>query len=190
MTKRNAISLLAIATLASCMSCGHTPHTNPKVNNIDTGYATLPDTIPLDQCYKVEGDSIVITPFTIDIELTPKAKDRIISGKETMIIEVSITGDLKDTTQTDLLADDGNFYLANPSREVQLGQTAIFQNVKISKKMFDQVADKNLFVLAFLYSGRRSTDLNLLEGDVLTGQINEIAGQKLIMKAKLIGNDD
>jgi hypothetical protein len=53
------------------------------------------DTISKVSYFKIDKDSITVLPFEIAITLSPKAKQKIINRKETIIINVSLTGSPK-----------------------------------------------------------------------------------------------
>jgi preprotein translocase subunit SecG len=76
--------------------------------------------------FKIDKDSITVLPFEISITLSPKAKDKIIDSKETIIVNVSLTGSPKDKK---LIAEDGEFYVASSEKEITYGQLAKFDNI-------------------------------------------------------------
>jgi hypothetical protein len=54
------------------------------------------DTASTASYFKIDKDSITVLPFEIAITLSPKAKNKIIDSKETIIVNVSLTSSPKD----------------------------------------------------------------------------------------------
>ena len=145
------------------------------------------DTINNVSYFKFDKDSITVLPFEISIILSPKAKDKIVSSKETIIVNVSLTGSPKDKK---LISEDGDFYVATTEKEITYGQIAKFDNIKFSKKVYDQLINKDVSVNVFFYSGRKSSKDNLLSGNILSDKISNIATKQFELTGKLIYGDD
>ncbi len=145
------------------------------------------DTLAHISYLKLDKDSVAVLPFEIEVSLSPKAKDKIINSNETMIINVSLTGTPKDTT---LFSEDGQFYVASSEKEITYGQLAKFDNIKFSKKIFDQLTDKDVYVTAFVYSGRKSSPDNLLNCNIVSDSISDVVNKRFTITGKLIHGDD
>ncbi len=143
--------------------------------------------INTDSYFKFTKDSITVLPFEIAIVLSPKAKDKIINSKETIIVNVSLTGTPKDTT---LYSEDGQFYVASSEKEITYGHVAKFDNITFSKKIFDQLTDKDVYINVYFYSGRKSSKDNLLNGDLLSDRISNVVTKRFELKGKLIYGDN
>jgi hypothetical protein len=149
-----------------------------------TKHAGISDTV---RYFKIDKDSITVLPFEIGISLSPKAKDKIIHNKETIIVNVSLTGSPKDST---LRSRDGNFYVAWAEQEITYGQFARFDHIKFSRKVYDQLTDKDVNINVFFYSGRKSSKDNLLDGDLLSDRISNVVNKQFTLKGRLIYGDD
>ena len=145
------------------------------------------DTINNGSYFKIDKDSITVLPFEITITLSPKAKDKIINSHETIIVNVTLTGTPKDKK---LVAEDGDFYVAEAEKEITYGQVATFDNIKFSRKVYDELTDKNVSVMVFFYSGRKSSKDNLLNGTTLSDSISNIVNKHFELTGKLIYGDD
>ena len=143
------------------------------------------DTINNITYLKFDKDSVTVLPFEIEVSLNAKAKERIVNSKETIIINVTLTGTPKDTT---LYAEDGQFYVASAEKEIFYGQIARFDKIKFSKKTFDQLVDKDVYLNAFVYSGRKSSPNNLLDCNIIADSISNIVNKKFTITGKLIGD--
>lgn len=137
--------------------------------------------------FKFDKDSITVLPFEIAIILSPKAKEKIVSSKETIIVNVSLTGSPKDKK---LISKDGDFYVASAEKEITYGQIAKFDDIKFSKKVYCQLIDKDFSVNVFFYSGRKSSKDNLLSSNILSDKISNVATKQFELTGKLIYGDD
>jgi hypothetical protein len=156
-------------------------------SSFNTKHKDSGDIINTDSYFKFNKDSITVLPFEIAIVLSPKAKDKIINSKETIIVNVSLTGTPKDTT---LYSEDGEFYVASSEKEITYGHVARFDNIKFSKKIFDQLTNEDVYINVFFYSGRKSSKDNLLSGDILSDRISNVVTKQFELKGKLIYGDN
>ena len=136
--------------------------------------------------YTIAGDSVVIPPFEIEISLSPKASQKITSAKETIIVDVFLTGNPKDSSKVQL-EEDGSYYVGSVKREITYGQLASFSYVKFPKKIYDQLADKDVQFDINVYSGRKSSGDNLLDVDFLSGKLSTLVNKRTKLNGKLIG---
>ena len=147
----------------------------------------ISDTIKTPNYFKSEGDSIVVLPFEITITLSAKAKDRIIKSNETIIVNASLTGLPKDKR---LISEDGEFYVASSEKEISYGQAAKFDNIKFSRKTYNQLLSKDVYLNVFFSSGRKSSKDNLLDGNILSDKISNVVNKRFNLTGKLIYGDD
>lgn len=156
---------------------------------VDTSMATLAkesNTMATDAYVTFDKDSVTVLPFEMDISLSQKAKERIVNGPETIGINLALTGIPKDPT---LLSNDGFFYLASVDKEISYGQIARFDNIKFSRKTFDQLTDKNFIVTVNVFSGRKSSPDNLLNCEFVADSISYFVNKRIVIKGKLNGDD-
>ncbi len=139
--------------------------------------------------YTLDGDSVVVPPFEIEFALSPKAKKRIVSGKETIIVFVSLRGTPKDSSNTDF-EEDGSFFVGSSEQEISYGQIARFTHLKFSKKIYDQLVDKDVELAVNVSSGRKSSRDNLLNVDFLSDKVSNIINKHFTLNGKLIYGDD
>jgi hypothetical protein len=139
--------------------------------------------------YKLDGDSLIIPSFEIEVNLTPKADKKIKENKETIIVAAYFSGKPKDTTSKEY-RNDGKIFVTSAKIELNDARIAKFEGVKFSKTLYDSLASKDIQLLVNIYSGRKSTQDNLLNGGFLSEKMSNVKGKLLPMKAKLIYNDD
>ena len=150
-----------------------------------------PDTIAVKKLgfYTVQGDSLLVPPFEIEISLSSKAKERIVNSKETIIIDVFLEGTPKNSSKVHL-EEDGSFYVGSAKREISYGQVARFDNLKFPRKIYNQLADKDVDLTVNVYTGRKSSQDNLITGDFLGDKVSNIINKRFTMNEKLIFGDD
>jgi hypothetical protein len=149
------------------------------------------DTTPIKKLgfYTQQGDSVLVPPFEIEVALSPKAKERIINSNETIVIDVFLEGTPKNPSKAHL-EEDGSFYVGAAKREISYGQIARFDNLKFPKKIYDQLADKDVDVTVNIYTGRKSSQNNLISGDFLGDKVSNVINKRFTMNEKLISGDD
>jgi len=129
-------------------------------------------------------DSVEIGSFEIEIELSAKATKALKDKKESVIVTAYFSGIPKDTSK---YLSDGEYPVGSKSIELRNSKNAKFTSLKITKAAFESLADKDVAVLINIYSGRRSSKLNILDGGILQKKISEMKDRKFVMKVKLIG---
>jgi len=180
------LTLIILTFLFSCSS-----NRNPHIKNVFAEDKAVDDSstaLNKLSSYKFEGDSVLILPFEINISLSAKAKERIVNENETIIVHTFLTGIPKDEHKVKF-EEDGSFYVCSAKREIIYGQTAIFDNLKFSKKIFDQLANKDVDLSVEFGSGRKSSPDNLLAGEGLSEKVSNVAGKKFTLNGKLIYGD-
>ena len=168
--------LMALLLFAGC-----TTSNKENVDDNNTG-----GQVPPNGDFVVIGDSVEMPAFEVQIELTQRANKKIDELKETIIVSAFFSGIPIDKTipeyaeSREFMVKDYRIILKNDKR------IASFKAVKIHKDVFDALEDKNIEVLINIYSGRTSTNVNLLECEILQGMINDIKGKRHILKGELI----
>lgn len=183
-------TLIATTILLMFFSCVDKEKSQPKTDSLtivqNIKYKT--DTSQNKNYLKCVGDSIIIDPFEIEIELSDKARERIVNSNETIVAAMFFYGYPKDSTKANS-EKDGTLYLVGDSKEVKYGQTIQFKNLKIAKKDYDELTDKDFELNLNVSSGRKSIQENLLDCKGLFGKVSNVVNKKHILKGKLIYGD-
>ena len=137
----------------------------------------------------MDKDSLLIPSFKIEISLSRQANEKLARSKETIIVAAWFSGVPKDTTSKEY-AESGEMFLASANAELSNSRVASFEGIKFSKAAYDSLADKNISVLINVVSGRRTTQDNLLDCNILSKKMSEVKGQKFVLTGKLIGESD
>ena len=180
------ISATFLSILFSCND-GQEQKSKTKVDTTSNSKVQKADTTVFRRVkyLKDDGDSIIVDPFEIEIELTDKAKERITNSGETIIISIFYYGYPRDERKANS-EKDGTLYLTGDKKEIHYGQIARFENVKISKKDYEQLIDKDFELNLNVYSGRKSSQDNLLHCEPLFDKVSNVVNKKHLLKGKLI----
>jgi hypothetical protein len=190
---KNFLAVFILMVLFSCNS-----HDALKVKNAskqNTANKTISlekrDTTPIKKLgfYTLQGDSLFVPPFEIEVVLSPKAKNRIVNSHETIIVAVFLEGKPKDPSKVHL-EEDGSFYVGSAKKEIIYGQIAKIDNLKFPKKIYDELVDKDVDLNLSVYTGRKSSQNNLIAGDALFDKVSNIINKRFILNEKLIYGDD
>jgi len=137
--------------------------------------------------YTVEGDSMVIPTFEIEIRTSAKAGRTLRTKKETVIVSAFFSGDPIDDKDRD---DDGLMAISQATQELA-GNTRVarFENLKFSRAAFNKLKDKDIELLINVYSGRKSSDDNLLSCSILHIKASQFGNKRFSLGCSLIEED-
>ena len=138
--------------------------------------------------FRISGDSVLIPGFIIHLKLSDAAEKELKDKHESAIVQAYFSGEPKDTTRQEIL-ENGELNVGSCRVELTDKRTARFDNIKIAKSSFDALRDNNFEVLINVFSGRHSSDRNILNCDILQEKILAVAGKKIVLNGKLIGEN-
>ena len=138
--------------------------------------------------YKIEGDSLIIPKFEIEVRLSKKAESKILKDKETLIVRAKFVGIPKDTTLTEYLKF-GCVQVTDKNIELVKKRKAIFQGIKFSKLAYESLSEKDIVLIINVYTGRKSSRYNLINCDLLEDNLSKIKNKRFIINGTLIGGD-
>ena len=174
--------------LFALMSCGgndvkETDKKEPEIKELRKDDDIHPDEDAREQVS--EQEEVTIPSFEVEVALSDMANAKLLESKETIIVDVAFSGSLKPNSKMKV-SEDGQFYLANASREIKPGQTARFDGIVIPKNMLEALKNKDYEVGVNVYTGRKVFPNNLLSSLGAFGKISEFKNQKITIDAKLI----
>lgn len=144
-----------------------------------------PDLSEMLNTFTTKGDSITIPEFEIEVDLTDDAEILLERTGETVIVQAYITGVPKEDAKIEL-TNMGEVYLADPNIELIDSRIARFRNINIARESFESLAEEDFQVLINIFSGRRSSEVNVLDCDILQEPISAVRGQRHTLTGKLI----
>lgn len=184
---RTYLTLFPLALLFSCASHdGHSPANIVKTRTDTTLGTFIKATSSKDSNYlQIVGDSIEIRPFEIEVSLSPKAEEKLKEDKETVIVAAFFSGKPKDTITREY-KDDGEIFVASQKIELTDLRKARFEGIKFSKGLYDSLSSKDIRLLINVFSGRRSTNVNLLDCGIISLKISKLESTSDTIKGRLI----
>ena len=140
---------------------------------------------------KIIGDSVEIPSFDIELKLSEKAEKKLKNNNESVIVMAYFSGDPIENIPNkyvDNLEMNELFLLSYPI-ELNDKRLAKFENIKFPLELYNLLANKDIRLLINVYSGRKSTNSNLLDCGILQGSMSKIKGKRFTIKGKLIYDD-
>jgi hypothetical protein len=131
------------------------------------------------------SDSLLVPSFEVEIVLSEKAKERMLTPRESIIVFTEFFGEPKDSSDKGL-NETGDLMLASSEKEINSPWVTKIENILISRETFDRLKNKDFSVLVQIWSGRRSSEYNLLHGELIDGTIGQLKGKRHKLQAKLI----
>lgn len=132
--------------------------------------------------------AIKIAPFDVDVTLTEKARQRLAQSAESIIVSASVFGMPKQGA-TVSLNEVGFVDLAQAQIELPKAGQARFNNLSVPASTRGQLASQDYSVNVNVFSGRKSSQDNLLSCDFFDGKLSQIQ-PGITLKCGLIGEYD
>jgi hypothetical protein len=130
------------------------------------------------------GDSLQLPTFEIDVRISQATADRLAEEPEGIIVNAYLFGQPKKTSKIVTMAM-GGLFLGEPRIVLEKPGVAKFEGVRISKKVFQDLEDKDFQVLITITSTQRYSGSNILNGEVLKLPISSLIGTKTPLNVKL-----
>lgn len=155
---------------------------NPDKITIDklTNSQSLTDT-----SFSYLNDYVKLPTFEIEIELSDKAEKKLKNSNETIIVQAYIRGIPKDKENEDYI-EWGYIDVGQKQIELDSKRIACFSDIMIPNYQVDKLENLNVEVLINVFSGRKTSQFNILDVNILQEPINDIKGKKFTLKGKLI----
>ena len=189
--RRAFASLILVGLLIACNSAKKDNTDNSQILSDSTDIEQT-EQLQNSDCLKIVGDSVEIPSFEIELKLSEKAEEKLKNDKESIIVMAYFTStpveDIPDKYK-DNVDRLGCLFLLSHSIELTDKRLARFEHIKFPKDLYDLAADKDIQLLVNVFSGRRSSDLNLLDCDIIEDSMSQIKGKKFIINGKLISGD-
>jgi hypothetical protein len=139
------------------------------------------------QSVKPAPPDATVPGFTVAITYSQKAMDKLVAGKETVIVVGYLYGFPIPGTPQKLVDEVGQVDMGEVKKEVAPGATATFDRIKLDPAMTKWFNSQGLQVLINVYSGRKSSPNNLLDCGIYEGALKAVQGQSIPIACKLIG---
>ncbi|PXY02339.1 hypothetical protein DF185_06740 [Marinifilum breve] len=129
---------------------------------------------------------VKLPTFEIELDLSDRAEKELQELQETIIVQAYFRGIPIDKENEEYI-EWGHVDVGGCRIELESKRIACFSDIKIPKYIVDKLEDLNVEVLINVFSGRRSSQFNILDVNILQEPINDIKGKKFTLRGKLIG---
>ncbi len=125
--------------------------------------------------------------FPVEIALSPKARQKLVSARETVIVAVYLYANPKKSVPAKFVDEMGQVNLGEARTEVAPGENATLLPFHVKKLALDRVDDDGVQVNLNVFSGRKSSPDNLVDCGIWEGPLKDAATAKIHIACKLIG---
>jgi len=125
--------------------------------------------------------------FSVNVQLSERAKKQLTEGKETIIVAASFTGHPKEGTEAkylDIKSREVN--LGDVQQEIWPGQTAVFNQLNLDPDAVSRIDLQGPHILVDVFSGRKSSKDNLLSCEDFDEQFELLRGRTILIHCRLI----
>jgi hypothetical protein len=134
--------------------------------------------------YTADGDQVVIPTFEIDVSSSEAAAKTLGNQKETIIVAAYFSGIPSDEKDMDEI---GMLPVLNKEIELSGGQrVARFEGLKFPRTIYEKLKDKDIELLINVFSGRKSSEDNLLDCGLLQITASQLKDKRFTLGCKLI----
>jgi hypothetical protein len=181
------ICFWGLVGLLGIVSCS-TPSSQEQIAHDSTEVSSLAGASALDY-FTSQGDSLIIPPFEIEVELSVRANTKMTVDKETIIVSATFMG-IPNDTSSEASRQDGEITLRQHAVELTASRVARFENLKLSKKAYNSLANKDIRLLINVFSGRKKTRDNVLDCGIFEAKMSEIINKRSTIQCSLIEGED
>ncbi|MBI5917050.1 MAG: DUF3298 domain-containing protein, partial [Bacteroidetes bacterium] len=167
---------------------------NELANNLKLAPPVAPKAADLDEdilaLYETRGNDMVIFPFEIEVSNSAKADKTLTAKKETLIVSAYFWGEPIDPKEK-AKGEDGMVVFVNKDIELTGNErVARFEGLKFNKALLSKVTDKDIFLLINVFSGRKSSEDNLLNCGILDTKVSQVVNKRYVLGCKLISEPE
>jgi hypothetical protein len=125
--------------------------------------------------------------FSVKLSFSDKARTKLTEKSETVIVAAYFTGSPRKGAPRRFVDDMGEVGLGQDKREVAPGADATFGEIKLQQDALKQIDEQGPLLLINVYSGRKSSNDNLLDCGIYEGTLKAVQGKSIAISCKLIG---
>jgi hypothetical protein len=151
------------------------------------GCSGPPSTAHLGSDQGVDQQKNIDVPLSVNVQLSERAREKLIDSKETIIVAGYFTGHPKEGTDAKYLdIKSGEVVLGNVRQEIRPGETAVFNQLNLNSDAVSQIDSQGPHILFNVFSGRRSSKDNLLDCRYYEGGLESFRGGTILIPCQLI----
>jgi hypothetical protein len=139
-----------------------------------------------------QSESIDIPYFEIELKLNEQAEYKLFTDNESIVIAIWFEKYIDAETDINILPKKYvdrhlcSFLLLFHEVEVTTERIIKIDNLTIPKKRYNLLEDKEIYVTINVYSGRKASNLNILNVSAFIKPLNELNEQRITLTGGLI----
>lgn len=140
----------------------------------------------LSDIYTIQGANLIIPPFEIEVNNSSTADKTLAKKKETIIVSAMFWAVPLDPMDKEA-GEDGLISVLNQDIELTGdNRVARFEGLQFNKRLLDKMEDQDINLLINIFSGRKSSQDNLLDCGILDMKASQFGYKRLALRCKLI----
>lgn len=125
--------------------------------------------------------------FVVDVSLSEQAMKKLAESKETVIVSANLSGRPKKGALKRYVDEMGRVGgLGDVEIEIAPGKSARFEEIKMKEDAFEQTDKQSPELLINVFSGRKSSEDNLLACGIYEGKLIDVEGRSIPIACKLL----
>ena len=190
--KRIFILINLIGLLIACGNLSNKGNDSEEVDSVNIEHSEAIENKQESDYMKIVGDSVEIPYFEIKLELSKKAEEKLKTDNESIIVAAYFESKVKKCDIPKKYKKNIEYNILHLTYKIELTdeRLARFENIKISKELYDLLEDKDIYLLINVFTGRKSSENNLLDCEHVEGLMSKMKEKRFTLKGKLIHNDD
>src|SRR5690606_10326735 len=158
--KKLIIPILLLASLSCQSNEQKNDNSTPPQQQTETSTTPVENTTTSTVQNTSQDGQVKLEPFTIKLNLSNELKEKLASSGETVIFSVSITTSAELTKDQEkalkeYFDEKHSGIFADAEKESKNGESVVFDNIMIDKKVLDVLGEQNINVDVNIYSGRK-----------------------------------
>lgn len=135
----------------------------------------------------VQSATTTVPGLTVTLTLSQRARQTLISRKETIIVSADVTGFPKTGTPKHLIDGEGQVDLGDLTTEILPGQNGEFKSFSLKTAALRCTDKRGPQLLINVCSGRKSSPNNLIDCGIYEGPLRAVENKSIPIACKLIG---
>jgi hypothetical protein len=136
---------------------------------------------------KTIANPVASSQFSVNVQLSEAARDKLTDSKETIIVAGYFTGHPKAGTEARYLdIKSGEVPLGDVRQEIRPGETAVFNQLNLNSDAVSRIDSQGPHILISVFSGRRSSKNSLLHCTLYDGALESLRGKTIVIRCQLI----
>jgi hypothetical protein len=144
-----SIVLFCCFVFASCLFAKNKQNDTEKTDTIAVEKINKSSQFEIIETASIIEDSITLPSFEIKVVLSSNEREKIMESKEKLTVHFTVSFAEDDFVKSSFyrkqVAEDGLIYIISINKKIDYGEIAKFENLKISKKLYDDLIKREIW---------------------------------------------